>query len=236
MVSVLKSTLFIALLGITCTLFSQKITPFETWSSSDLSKANSAKNLKEFSFEEKKVIFYINLARINGKLFVDTYLKDYMEDVKIPKNKYYKSLIKTLNEQPSIPVLEPDDDLFKEAIKHAKEMGRLGKKGHRSADAESFEERIKPFDKKYTKVKESNQYGYPDALSIVVDLLMDDEQESLRHRKMLLDPELQFIGVGIRAHKKFMINTSILLGGKVEIPLDSEENKPNKKGKIDDEY
>ncbi|MBI2279867.1 MAG: hypothetical protein HYU68_04150, partial [Bacteroidetes bacterium] len=103
--------------------------------------------------------------------------------------------------------------LFNEAIKHAKEMGRLGKKGHRSGEFESFGERMKPLEKKFTKVKESNQYGFPDALSIVVDLLIDDEQESLRHRKMLLDPELTHVGVGIRAHKKFMINTSILLGG-----------------------
>lgn len=197
----------------TPTLFAQKITPFQTWSDNDLSIANSAKNSKELSFQEKKVIFYINLARINGSLFAETYLKDYMDDVKIPKNKYYKSLVKTLKEQPRLPILTPNEDLFNEAVKHAKEMGKSGRKGHRSGDSESFGERMAPLQKKFKKVKESNQYGFPDALSIVVDLLVDDEQESLRHRKMLLDPELFYIGVGIRAHKKFMINTSILMGG-----------------------
>jgi hypothetical protein len=213
----LKPIIYFLLFFVTPTLFAQKITPFETWSDNDLSIANSAKNNKELSFQEKKVIFYINLARINGRLFTETYLKDYMDDVKIPKNKYYKSLVKTLKEQPRLPILTTDVDLFNEAVKHAKEMGKSGRKGHRSGDFESFGERMAPLQKKFKKLKESNQYGFPDALSIVVDLLIDDEQESLRHRKMLLDADLFYIGVGIRAHKKFMINTSILMGSELTI-------------------
>lgn len=196
--------------------FTQKITPFSTWSHNDLRIANKGKSFKELSFQEKKVIFYINLARMNGELFAATYLKDYMEDVKVPKNKYYRSLIKTFKEQPRMEPLIPKEDLIKECIHHAKEMGRIGKKGHRSSDAKSFAERIKKFKKNYAKIKESNQYGYPDALSIVVDLLIDDDQESLRHRKMLLDPTLEFIGVGIRNHKKYRINTSILLANQLK--------------------
>lgn len=215
MLNYLKTVIYILTFLFSSSLFSQKITPFDTWNSNDLRMANSARDLKDFSFQEKKVIFYINLARINGTLFADTYLKDYMDDVKVPKNKYYKSLVKTLKEQPRLPILEPHDELFKEAVEHAKEMGRLGKKGHRSGGFESFSERINSLKTNFKKVKESNQYGFPDALSIVVDLLIDDEQESLRHRKMLLDPDLLFIGVGIRAHKKYMINTSILLGSEI---------------------
>ena len=150
---------------------------------------------------------------MNGKLFAETYLKDYMDDVRLPKNKYYRSLVNTLTEQDSIPPLEPQDDLFKEAIQHAKEMGRLGKKGHRSEDSKSFEERMEKFKNKYKTIKECNQYGYPDALSIVIDLLIDDDKESLIQRKALLHPELKYIGIGIRSHKKYEINTSILMGG-----------------------
>ena len=195
--------------------YAQKITPFNSWKSRDLAIANSARRIPEVSFQEKKVIFYINLARMNGGLFVDTYLKDYREDVRIPKNKYYKSLVKTLREQNSLPVLLPQEDHFKEAIKHAKEMGRTGKKGHSSANHKFFDERMKKFKKKYKKMKECNQYGYPDALSIVIDLLIDDGIESLTHRRKLLHKDLKFIGVGIRSHKKYRVNTSILLGGEL---------------------
>ena len=150
---------------------------------------------------------------MNGQLFAETYLKDYIEDVRVPKNKYYRSLVKTLREQEPISPLQPEDDLIKEAINHAKEMGKTGKKGHRSASQKGFSERMAPFKLKYKKMKESNQYGTPDALGIVIDLLIDDDQESLIHRKTLLNKELQYIGTGIRSHKKYQINTSILFGG-----------------------
>ncbi len=212
MLSHLKTITFTLLFSLfALSASAQKITPFSTWNGNDLRTANSAKNLKNLSFQEKKVIFYINLARMDGALFAKTYLKDYMEDVRVPKNKYYRSLIATLKDQKSLPPLIPKEDLNSEAIKHAKEMGKTGKRGHRSSDAKSFTERMEKFKPKYTKIKESNQYGYPDAISIVIDLLIDDQHESLRHRKMLLHKDLKFIGVGIRNHKKFRINTSVLL-------------------------
>ncbi len=205
--------IFPLLLVVTASVSAQKITPFESWKTKDLAIANSARTLKDVSFQEKKVIFYINLARMNGKLFAETYLKDYMDDMRLPKNKFYRSLVKTLAEQDSMPPLEPQDDLFKEAIQHSKEMGRLGKKGHRSEDSKSFEERMEKFKNKYKIIRECNQYGYPDALSIVIDLLIDEDKESLNQRKALLNSELKYIGIGIRSHKKYEINTSILMGG-----------------------
>jgi hypothetical protein len=209
----IKSIVLLLFILFSLTGFAQTIIPFHAWKTKDLSIANSGKKIKELSFQEKKVIFYINLARMNGKLFVETYLKDYMEDVRVPKNKYYRSLVKTLKEQAPLPPLQPQDDLIKEAIKHAKEMGRTGRKGHRSANHKGFAERMKSFYLKYNKVKESNQYGIPDALGIAIDLLIDNDQESLIHRKTLLHKNLVYIGVGIRSHKKFQINTTILFGG-----------------------
>jgi hypothetical protein len=208
-------SIFFIFLVININAYSQKITPINSWKAKELALATSARTLKDVSFQEKKVIFYINLARMNGKLFAETYLKDYIEDVRVPKNKYYRSLVKTLKEQSSLPPLIPKEDLFKEAIKHAKEMGRTGKKGHRSANHKSFEERVKKLKNKYKIIKENNQYGFPDALSIVIDLLIDDDMESLLHRKTLLHKNLKYVGVGIRSHKTFQINTSILFGGEI---------------------
>ncbi len=211
---IFKITLLITLLFETCHVSAQKVTPFTTWKTSDLKRANTANDVKDLSFQEKKVIYYVNLARINGKLFAETYLKDYMDDVRVPKNKYYRSLIKTLEEQESLPPLEFQEDLYKEAAKHAKEMGKTGKQGHRSGN-KGFEERMEKFLKKYSRMKENNQYGFPDALSIVVDLLIDDDKESLTHRKTLLHKDLKYIGVGIRAHEKFQVNTCLLFAGEL---------------------
>ena len=72
---------------------------------------------------------------------------------------------------------------------------------------------MEPFKLKYKKMKENNQYGTPDALGIVIDLLIDDDQESLIHRKTLLHKDLFYIGTGVRSHKKWKINSCLLLGG-----------------------
>ena len=84
-----------------------------------------------------------------------------MDDVRIPKNKYYRSLINTLEKQDPLPPLYPQDDLIKESIKHAKEMGRTGKKDHRSANQKSFDERMKKFRLKYKKIKKKQSIWMP---------------------------------------------------------------------------
>lgn len=173
--------------------------------------ANTGKSLNSLTTREKKVILLINLARMNGELFVENYLNEYVKKNKVRKNKYYKSLVNTLNQQASLPALQPQNDLIEESINHAKELGYSGKIGHRSRNL-SFAERMSRFNDKYKKVKEVNQYGDLDALSIVVHLLIDDDKKSLIQRKKILNKEAKYIGVGCRAHKVYRINTTILLG------------------------
>lgn len=212
--SQLKFILTFATVIIFSGLFANKLNP-QSSDTPTISQANTAKHYKGLSFQERKVIFYINLARMDGKMFARTYLADYVKEYRVPKNKYYKSLVKKLNEMKALPPLVPKEDLVAEAVKHATEMGKSGRKGHRSADHKGFIERMEPFNKKYAKMKECNQYGYPEAIEIVIDLLIDDDNEGLTHRKALLHKDLKYVGIGIRAHKKWKINSSILFGGEL---------------------
>ncbi|GAB4257099.1 MAG: hypothetical protein Kow0079_14240 [Vicingaceae bacterium] len=205
--------IFILFLLFSKILTAQIIAPYEAWDTKQLKACNTGKYNKELSHQERQVIYYINLARVNGPLFAKTFLKDVVENEKIPKNKYYRSLVKTLNELPPLKPLQPQDDLIKEAIKHARDMGKTGRKGHVDNKGNTFIVRMKPFYEKYTKLKECNQYGDSDPLLIVIHLLIDDDLESLSHRKSLLHEELEYIGVGVRAHKKYLINCSILMAG-----------------------
>jgi uncharacterized protein YkwD len=59
---------------------------------------------------------------------------------------------------------------------------------------------------------ENCQYGYNDGLSIVIDLLIDEEIPDLSHRKSLLNSEVKFIGVAIRKHKIYRYNCVIEMG------------------------
>jgi uncharacterized protein YkwD len=60
--------------------------------------------------------------------------------------------------------------------------------------------------KKYTEVGENIYYGPYTPLEIVIQLLIDDGIEDLGHRKNLLSPKFNSIGVAIKPHKTYEYN------------------------------
>ena len=195
-----------------CSLLSISSTIAQQWPDSTIAICNTAHNIGYLTAEEKAVVFYINLVRVNPKLFVQTYLKNYLDTAPIKKTEYLSSLYKELYDLQSMPPLEPQYDLFNVAKKHAIEMGNQGKTGHVSLSGESYENRAIELSKRYEKAMENCQYGYNDGLSIVIDLLIDEEIPDLSHRKSLLNSEVKFIGVAIRKHKIYRYNCVIEMG------------------------
>ena len=59
---------------------------------------------------------------------------------------------------------------------------------------------------------ENCSYGYQDALSIVITLLIDDGIKDLGHRKNILNESYNSVGVAIRPHKKYRVNCVIDFG------------------------
>lgn len=197
-------------------LFFFNVSLAHQWPDSTLAICNTAKNTGYFSKEEKAVVFYLNLVRINPQLFAKTYLKSYIDTAAIKKTKYLESLIKELNEMKALTPIKPQFDLYEVAKKHATEMGNQGKTGHVSLSGENYESRASDLSKRYEKVMENCQYGYNDGLSIVIDLLIDEEIPDVSHRKSLLNPEVKYIGAAIRKHKVYRYNCVIELGYKLK--------------------
>ena len=56
---------------------SQNSDLFQLWPDTALAKANSAINVEYMVEQEKQVIYYINLCRMNPSLFEETFLKHY---------------------------------------------------------------------------------------------------------------------------------------------------------------
>lgn len=181
------------------------------WSKEVCEKANTAKNENYLSDEEKKVFYYTNLVRTDPKLFAKTYLRHFLDSTKNQwkKKKYINSLYSDLSKASPAPLLIPKRDLFESAKSHAIDMGAHGKIGHETSGGDPFQARIEELKKSYGYVYENCQYGYPDALSIVVDLLVDEDVEDLGHRKTILNKDLKYAGVSIQTHKKFRINCVI---------------------------
>ncbi|MDQ3192064.1 MAG: CAP domain-containing protein [Bacteroidota bacterium] len=177
------------------------------WDEQTLEQANTAKNLNYLTLQEKEIIFYSNLARINGALFVETFLEDFLKRNNIKNNKWIISLKKDLKASPSLIALMPTKDLHEAALSHAKKSGNTGQAGH-----QNFNSRTKILLKKYIGIGENCDYGNANGLFIVMSLLIDENVESLGHRKNILNPEYIYTGASIQKHKRHGFNGVILYG------------------------
>ena len=146
------------------------------------------------------------MVRTQPQLFAQTYLKNYLDTAPIEKTRYLSSLKKELETAKPQEVLKPQFDLYEVAKKHAIEMGAVGKVGHNSASGESYESRMSKVGVRYVRVMENCQYGFADALSIVIDLLIDEDIPDVSHRKALLHTNAQYIAVSIQPHKVYRYN------------------------------
>ena len=160
------------------------------WDDPKYLEANSAMNEDYLTAEEKKIYYYLNLARMNPKLFADTYLGH----LRNSRDAYESSLFSELQHLKPMPVLKPDRKLYESAKCHATESGESGYVGHsRRKCARYF-------------MGECIQYGLSDALQIISDLLIDQGVSSLGHRKICLGSYTE-LGVSIQPHKSYGVNT-----------------------------
>jgi len=170
------------------------------WSADIIHRANSADEVSYMTDTEKEVIFYINLCRMQPRLFTKTILKNYLAaNPGMDSNPYVISLIANLkNSKPRHP-LQPEKDLYVNAEKWAEQTGKSGETGHGD-----FNKRFKSFmHKNNVMVGENCDYGYNDPLTIVLDLLIDEGIEDLGHRRNILAAGYNNIGVSIKPHKGY---------------------------------
>lgn len=200
-----SSLTFILIVSFCFTIQAQDLSLFTF---EETSKANTAKQTGYLTPEEKKVILLMNLARINGSKFAKSIAMPYIENNGVTP--YTKSLIKQLNNLAELPALQPQKDLYEIARKHATNMGKNGKVGH-----DNFVNRINPVKQKYYGVFENCDYGFEDALSIVMRLLIDEGLDELGHREAILNSELFYVGVSIQPHTKWKYNCVQEFGGKL---------------------
>jgi len=179
----------------------------KTWDRAVLEKANTAKDAAYLTSEEKAVIFYLNLVRLDPKLFGETYLKKYLDSTG-DRNSYVTSLLKALPLTKPMDVLLPAQDLCAFAKAHATKFGKENKVGH-----DNFKERTKTIRNNYAGIAENCDYGNDKAFDIVMSLLIDEGIQSLGHRKNILNPKYRYIGTSIRPHKGYDWNCVMDFGG-----------------------
>lgn len=173
--------------------------------------ANTAEKANYLTDEEKKTIMLVNLARLDGKKYLQTYFQEYTkstayEKMRSSKNKYTVSLKADLDKVKNLPMLLPDEGLYKAAKYHAKDSGKNGLVGHTSSNGNIMSKRVPKYVQGWNRIAENCSYGYDTGVNIVGQLLEDDNVPTLGHRKSILHPELEFIGVAIAPHSKYRFN------------------------------
>ncbi|MGB3947860.1 MAG: CAP domain-containing protein [Bacteroidia bacterium] len=174
------------------------------WSEELLEKANIAKDSSYLTTEEKEIVYYTNLVRLNPELFGKTFIQHYIDSTGKTSN-YTKSLLKTLEKAKPMGVLTPSKKLQETAKEHATEFGKKGATGHGN---------LKKRFAKYQEdcgciVAENCYYGKNNALNIVIELLIDEGIANLSHRNNILNKELTSTGLFIAPHKTFTRNCVI---------------------------
>jgi uncharacterized protein YkwD len=184
--------------------------PWSGWDTGVVMSLNSAGDTEYYNDEEKKVILFMNMARYDGPLFASTFLESYIKEKKLDNNSYTRSLKRDLKKVSRLSPLVAEKDLTAIAQGHARESGENGTTGHNG-----FKDRFEPvLGNPYTHVGENCSYGYEKAIDVVISLLIDEGIKSLGHRKNILSPDFNSIGVAIRPHKTFRVNCVMDFGSR----------------------
>ena len=188
---------------------------WERWGPEIVARLHTADNSEYLTEEEKKVVLFMNMARHNGLLFEDTFLKAYLLDNNLESNKYVKSLIRDLKKTKDLQPLQIEEDLTSIAQGHAVKTGNAGRVGH-----QGFNKRFEPLmGNPYNHVGENCSYGYEKAIDIVLTLLIDEGVADVGHRKNILSEEFNSVGVAIRPHKGYRVNCVIDFGRQIRSNL-----------------
>jgi uncharacterized protein YkwD len=179
---------------------------FEAWNDEKYKTANSAADVPYMSDIEKEVLKVMNYARLNGKLFAETYVKKYAELKGKENLKQVKSLIVDLNKTKVLEVYKPNAGLVKAAKSHADYMGKKGEIGHFGKGGKDPAQRIEEHVNWDIWVAENIQYGVFDPAEIVIALLIDEKVPNLGHRKNILEQRGRYVGIAIAPHKTYTTN------------------------------
>ncbi len=170
---------------------------------------NTAKNVTYMTEEEKRMLYFMNLIRMDPSTFYKVFLQAYKKDRKLnDTDEYFSSLMRDVSTaSPCKELLLPHEKLYNAATFHALDMGKTGKAGHESSDATDPFKRIERFLDKSGAMAENCQYGSSNPVAVVMQLMIDEGVSSLGHRKTIMNCSYKNVGIAQRAHVTYGSNT-----------------------------
>ncbi|MDX1652117.1 MAG: CAP domain-containing protein [Brumimicrobium sp.] len=157
---------------------------------------------------EKKVLNYINQVRTNPQKFLEEIAKPYIKEKELDNNRYARSLIRELTKLTPRDSLSFDPKLQLMAEKFREEAGRKG-----ILDHVRIKQRFDQYAPHVEITGENLQFGFDQALDIVMDLLIDEDIPDAGHRRNILDSDFSVIGIAVGTHKTYDFMTVMEFGG-----------------------
>jgi hypothetical protein len=166
--------------------------PADTALSARVERESSYFNLSVF---EKDFIYHVNYARKHPDLFKKLAVVPYLAAYPKLNSVYGEGLLQDLSVLKPLPPLKVDSRLFSIARLHAIDLGKHDMMSHQSSDGTTTQQR---FEKVGIGCGTEciNMGDFPNALEVLLSLLIDYKVINAGHRKSLLNPKMNSIGVG----------------------------------------
>ena len=186
------------------------------WNFALLDTARDVDYLTEF---EKEIVLELNKVRSNPQKFAEIYIKPMLEhfdgylylepgrgrvathEGRIP----VEELIEILSRMSSLPLLYPEIGLSLAARDHVNEQGPVGIFGHIGyADRSTPEDRVLRHGRRGSNfiLGEIIAYGREEANAIIIGFLINDGNPARGHRRVILDPNFNQVGVSTGSHRR----------------------------------
>ena len=140
--------------------------------------------------------YWTNYSRVNPRRFWDSVVAPLLVTFPPLKNSFSSSLKADLYKAPPLPMLRPNNSLQKVAGEHASELAKK-KAGpsHTSPSGRTFEDRMVAAGIQ-SCAGENISFGPWDPVLMLTLLYIDEGVSNLGHRKSLLEPSYQEMGIG----------------------------------------
>ena len=157
----------------------------------------SNNDFQQLEKEEKEFFYWVNVFRSNPKWFYEQPVVSFLNQFPEANTAEAKSLRDDLFSARPMPKFIPDYRLMAAAKAHALDLSVSGQISHISSSGKGFQERIGLVGN-FTCAAENIYSGSVNGLEALILLLIDHGVPGLGHRKNLLNPSLQRMGVSFK--------------------------------------
>jgi hypothetical protein len=185
----------------------------ENW---NITLLDTARNVDYLTEAEKDIVLELNKLRSNPKRYAELYIESMLQyfDGYLYKEPEKEEKITQegiisaeeccvfLKGMKSVPILSPERGLSLGAKDHINDQGPSGTTGHTGTDRSGPRDRVMRYGTG-GYIEENIAYGPNRADKLVISWLIDDGVPDRGHRKSLLHPEYNQVGVATGTHRRY---------------------------------